>query len=182
MKTATVASLGASYTGTIRLNTEDWAAIHYDATQQGGSENNVFEPTWRNDVIYGNGGNDIITLEFGSDRGYGGSGNDTINMYNGNHKAFGGTGADTLIARGNGTYSMTGGADADRFVFTNSFHGNATVTDFNAAQGDRVIFAKPVVGQDWTADHSATTFHFTDGSSVTVHGDVQNLAMSVDYF
>jgi hypothetical protein len=66
--------------------------------------------TGKADVLYGTAGSDIID---------GGAGNDTI---------ISGSGVDTL----------TGGHGADTFVF-NSSTQYVTITDFNPAEGDRVV-------------------------------------------
>lgn len=69
----------------------------------------------------------------------GGAGSDTLNGYEGADRLVGGAGQDTL----------TGGTAADRFVFDASLasKGGAvfdTITDFNHAQGDRIMLSKAV--------------------------------------
>ena len=82
------------------------------------------------DIIVGGSGNDTLDV---SDRFAdetfvdGGSGNDTIKGGVGRDHIFGGTGDDVL----------TGGSGADIFYFSEN-HGNDTITDFNAAEGDRI--------------------------------------------
>ncbi len=82
------------------------------------------------DIIVGGSGNDTLDV---SDRFAdetfvdGGSGNDTIKGGVGRDHIFGGTGDDVL----------TGGSGADIFYFSGD-HGNDTITDFNAAEGDRI--------------------------------------------
>lgn len=63
----------------------------------------------------------------GDDRMIGGHGNDIMN---------GGSGADVL-AGGGGDDDLVGGRDADRFVVG---QGKDVITDFNAAEGDRLVF------------------------------------------
>ncbi|MBC7952733.1 MAG: hypothetical protein H7Z12_13065 [Rhodospirillaceae bacterium] len=63
----------------------------------------------------------------GNDRVIGGHGNDIMN---------GGNGADVL-AGGAGDDDLVGGRGADRFVVG---QGKEVITDFNAAEGDRLVF------------------------------------------
>jgi Ca2+-binding RTX toxin-like protein len=78
-------------------------------------------------------GNDII---FGTDYGSylrGGAGNDIL---------IGGAGNDVLIGDTQSD-TFTGGKGADYFVFSNEqagWGGNDTVTDFNAVEGDKLVF------------------------------------------
>jgi Ca2+-binding RTX toxin-like protein len=81
------------------------------------------------DVINGQGGNDHINGLSGDDRLRGGAGNDRLH---------GGTGDDQL----------TGDAGVDRFLFASSkaFQredlGVDTITDFNQAEGDKIILSR----------------------------------------
>jgi Ca2+-binding RTX toxin-like protein len=74
-----------------------------------------------NNALVGNSANNILT---------GGAGNDTLN---------GGAGSDTL----------TGGIGADLFVFSHALGSTNrdTLTDFNAAEGDRVQLDRTAFGQ-----------------------------------
>lgn len=102
-----------------------------------------------NDAIRGGNGHDSIEGGIGNDRLFGGnSGDDTIfggegrdpiragNHHDlldggaGNDTMIGGAGFDTLIG-GAGDDVMVGSFNADRFVFAD-FHGNDTITDFDA--------------------------------------------------
>ncbi|MDP3803378.1 calcium-binding protein [Brevundimonas sp.] len=81
------------------------------------------------DVIYGN---------MGGDTCYGGGGNDVIRGGQDGDLLFGDEG-DDWISGDRGPDTMTGGAGADTFyVFTGS--GSDQITDFSAAQGDRIQF------------------------------------------
>ncbi len=91
-----------------------------------------------NDVIYGDGGDDFhLNGNLGNDIVFGGAGNDNV---------FGGQGDDQLRGEDGNDYLsgdlgsdiLTGGAGADGF-YINVGGGNDRVTDFNAAQGDRVL-------------------------------------------
>lgn len=79
------------------------------------------------DVLSGAGGNDLLAGGAGRDRLSGGQGRDLL---------LAGTGADTL----------TGGAGADRFVFGG---GQDRITDFAAAQGDRLVLDADGLHQVW---------------------------------
>ncbi|HEY0833273.1 MAG TPA: calcium-binding protein [Azospirillum sp.] len=79
------------------------------------------------DVLYGNMAEDTLFGDAGDDTLFGGQGPDALS---------GGEGADVLA--GNvGDDALTGGAGADRFVLTQG-GGRDTVSDFNAAEGDRL--------------------------------------------
>ena len=62
---------------------------------------------------------------------------DTLTATDGNDILVGTRGSDWLEG-GAGNDSLTGGAGGDTFVFRAN-GGNDVVTDFNAAQGDRVM-------------------------------------------
>ena len=90
-----------------------------------------------NDAIKGDAGNDLVYGNIGNDTLYGDDGADTIRGGQDNDLIFGGAGDDWIFGdRGDDT--ITGGAGADRFyIFAGA--GVDRVTDFNAAEGDRVI-------------------------------------------
>jgi Ca2+-binding RTX toxin-like protein len=97
-----------------------------------------------NDYVVGGQGNDFVFGDAGDDTLVGAEGQDILN---------GGTGRD-ILAGGLGRDTMTGGADTDTFLFSASdiitqAHPTVgiktvqtvekdTITDFNAAQGDRI--------------------------------------------
>jgi Ca2+-binding RTX toxin-like protein len=90
------------------------------------------------DLLFGDDGADIVYGNLGNDTCDGGDGADLIRGGQGNDILTGGAGADWLSGdRGDDT--ITGGAGAD------TFHGSQDagidrVTDFNYAEGDRVVF------------------------------------------
>jgi len=98
------------------------------------------------DVLLGGQGNDIINASqstghniingnLGDDTLVAGSGGDTVRGGQGDDVIYGGSGNDWLSGdRGNNT--LTGGAGADTF---HAGPGNDLVTDFDAAEGDRVM-------------------------------------------
>ena len=83
---------------------------------------------------YGTAGNDSdLQGTSGNDHLYGLAGNDIISAAAGDDTLNGGAGDDHL----------TGGEGADAFVFTGPF-GQDTVADFNASEGDKIIFDSAV--------------------------------------
>jgi lysophospholipase L1-like esterase len=88
------------------------------------------------DLLSGNTGDDIVYGNLGDDTCAGGVGDDTVRGGQGDDVVRGGDGNDWLAGdRGNDTIS--GGAGADIFHTFNTA-GLDRVTDFNAAEGDRV--------------------------------------------
>ncbi|HEY9897006.1 MAG TPA: calcium-binding protein, partial [Candidatus Sericytochromatia bacterium] len=91
--------------------------------------NNTIQGFESNDVINGQGGNDVINGLSGNDLLRGGTGNDRLR---------GGADNDRL----------TGDAGADRFLFASSKAfkledlGVDTITDFNGAEGDKIILSR----------------------------------------
>jgi Ca2+-binding RTX toxin-like protein len=90
------------------------------------------------DTLFGQTGDDIVYGNLGNDTCDGGAGSDLVRGGQGNDIVTGGAGNDWLSGdRGDDT--VTGGAGAD------IFHGSQDAgidrfTDFNAAEGDRVMF------------------------------------------
>jgi Ca2+-binding RTX toxin-like protein len=135
-------------------------------TMQGLQGNDTLDGSLGADILYGNQGSDQLTGGTGADVLFGGQGGDALwggsdadvlygNMAEdtlfgdaGDDTLFGGQGQDVLsggdgadVLAGNmGEDSLTGGAGADRFVL-NQGGGRDTVSDFNAAEGDRLTFA-----------------------------------------
>jgi len=90
-----------------------------------------------NDSLFGDDGNDNANGNLGNDTVDGGSGADTLHGGQGDDVVQGGTGNDYLAGdRGNDT--LSGGAGADDFHVTRGM-GRDVVTDFNVAEGDRIV-------------------------------------------
>ena len=151
------------------------------------------------DVLQGGAGNDFLYAGEGNDRVSGGAGNDYLDGSAGNDVLYGGDGDDIILAGdgndtiegGAGVDILTGGSGADTFAYREAHFtpGNLAastdvITDFNAAEGDRIalsmIDAKPAS----TADDAFTfigsqSFHNVagelrfalDGDGITVLGD-----------
>jgi Ca2+-binding RTX toxin-like protein len=99
----------------------------------------------------------------------GGAGRDVLNGYEGADWLAGGTGKDTL----------TGGTAADRFVFDSSLAGSAaifdTITDFNRAQGDRIVLDKSVfTGLSGAANTALADTAFFASASATAAQDASD--------
>lgn len=76
------------------------------------------------------------------------TGNASANVLNGgagHDSLIGGGGNDTLAGRA-GLDRLTGGLGADKFRFVLANEGMDTITDFSAAQGDKLVFVSPNFG------------------------------------
>lgn len=149
----TLTSSGSDYT-------QLWAGEGNDSISGGSSWDNT-HGNQGNDTTHGNDGNDWVVggkdndLMYG-DRGndlvYGNMGNDTLYGGEGDDRLLGGQDSDTLVAGdGNdflsgdrGTDTISGGSGADTFY---GFDGGGVdrVTDFNYAEGDRVLLFQTTV-------------------------------------
>jgi len=133
-----------------------------------------------NDTLYGLGGNDILYGDDGNDVLYGGIGNDKLD---------GGAGDDLLVG-GEGKDTLTGGLGADHFVFsTAAITAMAdSITDFNSAQGDKIVLSVSVfemlgdagdtvdLGGDYLK-YNATTGALTYDADGTGSGAAQTIAI-----
>lgn len=112
-----------------------------------------------NNSIYGNGGDDTILVT--------GTGNNTIYGGVGNDQITGGSG-DDLIIGGPGANSYTGGRGADSFV--HDAGAQDTITDFNSAEGDSIVFNDSAISGYTVGPDGSATFSFADGGSITILG------------
>ena len=120
-----------------------------------------------NDLTGNNGANLVIGIG-GTDSLSGGAGNDTLNGGGSIDRLGGGTGDDRLI----------GGAKADRFVFGNG-DGKDRITDFTAAQGDRLELDDALWGSTLTTAQVVANFAHVVAAGVSLDfggGDVLMLA------
>ena len=120
-----------------------------------------------NDILYGGGGNDFVRGGFGADFIAGQAGNDTVS---------GGAFADTLFGNdgndfvngGWGHDLMNGGSGADQFFHIGIFdHGSDWVQDFQASDGDSLLFG---IGSA-TVDDFQVNFAHTANSEGERSGD-----------
>jgi Ca2+-binding RTX toxin-like protein len=108
----------------------------------GGAGNDTLEAGWGNDELNGGAGNDWLDGGFGSDTMIGNDGNDMLSGGAGSDLMFGGPGNDTLNG-GFGFDRMNGGAGADRFFHLGvADHASDWVQDYNAADGDVLVFGR----------------------------------------
>lgn len=93
------------------------------------------------DLLYGDAGRDQVYGNMGADTGFGGDGNDTLRGGQDNDVLYGEDG-DDFVSGDRGNDILSGGAGADTF---NTFVGAGTdyVSDFSAAEGDRVRIEGP---------------------------------------
>tara|TARA_E500000318_G_C3564656_1_gene215122 strand:- start:695 stop:1867 length:1173 start_codon:yes stop_codon:yes gene_type:complete len=92
------------------------------------------------ETINGGSGNDLIYGNYGDDRIGGDSGNDTIFAGQNNDTLSGGWGDDLLFGNRGNDYHV-GGAGADTFVFNAGDQAEDSISDFNGAEGDRIVLA-----------------------------------------
>jgi Ca2+-binding RTX toxin-like protein len=125
-----------------------------------------------NDYLHGRTGNDLLFGSLGDDILIGGQGNDTLYGGLDNDSLYGGRGNDILCGdflednNPNNDYdTLTGGSGADTFLLgSNSSFGNflqfylgageATITDFNQSQGDKIGIAGNTSSSDYSLDQS----------------------------
>lgn len=110
----------------------------------GSALNDILEGFSGADNLDGGDGLDFINGNPGADSISGGAGNDVLRGGKGDDVINGGTG-DDFVAGDRGSDTLTGGAGADLF-HTFAGAGLDRVTDFNRAEGDRVV----VMGNQYT--------------------------------
>ena len=111
----------------------------YNDILAGDGENNILKGEDGDDTLYGGpaGGDDEMYGGNGDDRIYGGKGNDELIGGEGNDLLKGGAGDDVLVVDGNAMDVVHGGPGKDTFVFSPSNIGGATISDFT--RGEDVI-------------------------------------------
>ncbi|MBF0627581.1 MAG: pre-peptidase C-terminal domain-containing protein [Magnetococcales bacterium] len=117
-------------------------------TVRGNSAANMLQGQAGADVLYGRGGLDILKGDAGTDQLIGGIGQDTL----------------------------TGGADADQFKFTLPTEGDDIISDFNATEGDQLVFVSENFGNIATGKLGSSRFalNTTGRASSTSHRFVFN--------
>jgi Ca2+-binding RTX toxin-like protein len=108
-----------------------------DDTAHGGEGNDWVVGGQDQDLLFGEHGNDVVYGNLGNDTVNGGAGDDWVRGGQGDDVVEGGAGNDLIWGdRGNDT--IAGGAGADMFhTFVGA--GVDRVTDFNGAEGDRIV-------------------------------------------
>ncbi len=108
----------------------------------GGDGNDTIDGGYGNDLLRGDAGDDVISGGFGGDTVIGGTGDDQLSGGALGDVLFGGDG-DDFINGGFGYDQVNGGAGADAFFHLGIFdHGSDWVQDYNAAQGDVLVFGR----------------------------------------
>lgn len=119
------------------LQAQDWStqsSLGVSLTGTGDAQS--LAGTARDDALEGRGGNDTLD---------GGAGNDLLLGGSGRDRMIGGAGRDH-IEGGAARDSLTGGKGADSFVFRSASEGGDRITDFNGAEGDRLVFFRDGFG------------------------------------
>ncbi|MCU9840519.1 hypothetical protein OEZ49_22480 [Ruegeria sp. WL0004] len=105
-----------------------------------GEGNDSIDAGAGNDLVYGQGGNDTIAGGFGVDELQGQDGDDVITGSAFSDLVFGGAGND-FVNGGFGHDRINGGSGADKFFHVGvEGHGSDWVQDYNAAEGDVLLF------------------------------------------
>lgn len=126
----------------------------------GGLGDDIIDGGGGNDIIYGQEGNDLILGGFGADQLFGQTGDDVITGGAWSDLILGGDGAD-FVNGGWGHDRINGGAGADSFYHAGvRGHGTDWLQDYQAEEGDRLIFGNSEVSIDDFTVH----FAHTDGS------------------
>jgi Ca2+-binding RTX toxin-like protein len=105
-----------------------------------GAGNDSIDAGYGNDEVFGQDGNDTIAGGFGSDTLQGQNGNDVLTGSALSDLVFGNAG-DDFVNGGFGHDRINGGTGADRFFHLGILdHGSDFIQDYNAAEGDRLLF------------------------------------------
>ncbi len=108
----------------------------------GGNGRDLIDGGFGNDELRGDDGNDTVSGGFGTDTVIGADGNDVLTGEAWSDVLYGGAGRDFLNG-GFGHDRMNGGAEADRFYHMGiSDHGSDWIQDYNAAEGDVLVFGQ----------------------------------------
>jgi Ca2+-binding RTX toxin-like protein len=126
------------------------------------------------DLLDGGEESDMLIAGAGHDRMDGGAGDDVLDGNSGNDTLAGGEGMDRLIG-GVGRDQLTGGAGSDRFFFRSTAESTSAardrITDFNAAEGDKIGLA--AIDADSTSPFMYDHFVFIGGNAFS--GDAGEL-------
>jgi Ca2+-binding RTX toxin-like protein len=117
----------------------------------GGAGNDTITDVWGNgsgdDLLQGMGGNDSINGYQGNDTLAGQEGDDVLAGGDGYDNLYGGLGDDFLWG-GLGYDVLTGGEGADYFYVSELSGDRAFITDYNAAEGDRLVYQGEYASRD----------------------------------
>ncbi len=114
----------------------------------GGAGDDSAEGGGGNDLLYGQEGNDTLAGGFGADELQGQEGDDVVTGGALSDLVFGGEG-DDFVNGGFGYDRINGGDGADRFFHLGvADHGSDWVQDYEAGEGDTLVFGNPAVTPD----------------------------------
>jgi len=142
-----------------------------DDTLSGGADGDWVVGGKDNDQLFGDDGDDVVLGNLGNDLVDGGAGGDVLRGGQGDDVVQGWSGND-WISGDRGTDTLSGGSGADIF-HTFGEAGRDIVTDFNAAEGDRVYLLPGT--QYWTFQLGADVVVGTVGGGELV---LQNTQLS----
>ncbi|MEY8841171.1 calcium-binding protein, partial [Cribrihabitans sp. XS_ASV171] len=129
----------------------------------GGNGNDFVDGGLGNDELRGDAGNDTVTGGFGSDSVFGGDGDDDISGQALSDLMFGGAGED-FINGGFGFDRLNGGEGADRFFHLGlASHGADWVQDYDAGEGDVLVFGQMGTDDDFQVNFAETANAGTAG-------------------
>lgn len=160
-----------------------------DDRLSGGQGNDILLGGQNDDQLFGGQGNDFLFGEEGIDQLQGGEGRDTLDGGAGNDTLLGGDGRDVLVGGAGGTDTLTGGNDADTFVFSGNVFAGATPIPAGTTgiqfvnQSD--IITDYAIGRDQFVfngrDLGITNLTFQKGTTAQIAAD-GNLIVQLDPF
>ena len=136
------------------------AADKRDVIYAGAGDDSV-DGGYGNDLIYGQGGNDTLAGGFGADELQGQDGNDVITGSAFGDIVFGNAGND-FVNGGFGHDLINGGDGADKFFHAGGDpdamlgHGSDWVQDYDAAEGDVLVFGGSGTGSQFQVNFTHT--------------------------
>ncbi|MCV2890688.1 calcium-binding protein [Ruegeria aquimaris] len=132
-----------------------------------GAGNDSVDAGAGNDLVYGMDGNDTIAGGAGVDELQGQDGDDVITGSNFSDLVFGGAGND-FVNGGFGSDRINGGAGADKFYHAGvEGHGSDWVQDYDAAEGDILLFGNASA----TREQFQVNFAHTENTAGERSGD-----------
>ena len=133
-------------------------------------------------LAFGGGGDDTMMAFGGTAYFRGGDGQDTLIGGNMADTLFGDDGDDRLLV-GNGDFAV-GGAGADQFIFSTTDKGTVRVSDFDASEGDMLVFnTTGTVTYDVIDNINNTAISFSDGMTIELYGvTAQEVLAAPDLF
>jgi Ca2+-binding RTX toxin-like protein len=123
----------------------------------GGVGDDLIFGGYGNDELRGDDGDDTIEGGYGVDRVIGGAGDDVLTGQAWSDELHGGTGND-FINGGFGYDRVNGGDGADQFYHLgNAGHGSDWIQDYDASEGDVLVYGAAAEKADFLVQRAATT-------------------------